>query len=79
MNTDILTQKFLKSILDYNPISGVFIWRTRPRTSFLTDRGYNSLKYSDLKAGIQRLVGMVRNIGLTDVDITDELEGLIKN
>ncbi|WP_421355300.1 HNH endonuclease [Pseudocitrobacter faecalis] len=32
---------FFKDALDYNPETGLFVWKVRPRDHFSTDRGWN--------------------------------------
>lgn len=36
--TKHLSVKYLESILDYNPTTGVVFWKNRPRTDFITTR-----------------------------------------
>lgn len=55
----LLSQEYLKSILDYNPISGLFVWRSRVNdkrfnanfagkvAGVLTKQGYIEIKISD--------------------------------
>lgn len=39
MNT--ISQTYLKEALDYNPDTGIFVWRARPINHFKTSRGFN--------------------------------------
>ena len=39
MSNDSLDAEYLRSILDYNADTGIFIWKHRPREHFATQRG----------------------------------------
>lgn len=48
-----LTQEILKDILDYNPDTGIFVWKVRDRKYFKTDREWRmtNTKYAGKIAG----------------------------
>lgn len=53
---DSLDGRYLRSIIDYNPDEGIFVWKARPREHFATQRGmrvFNS-QCAGKQAGHQR-------------------------
>jgi hypothetical protein len=63
-----ITAEYVRSILDYNPDTGIFVWRERPFKNFKTKKGwdfFNSL-YAGKQAGGEKedyiVIGLDRKI-----------------
>lgn len=57
-----LTQSMLQSLVDYNPLTGIFVWKERPRTRFRNTANFKAWnkKFPGKEAGNLREDGYLR-------------------